>query len=94
MTQKNFYAYYEVKRVIGSGANATVVIAEKKTDGSLFAVKSLSKAHILNSLEGKAEIENELDLMRMVDHPNVMKLFEVYDADTSIKIVLELVEGG
>jgi len=32
--------------------------------------------------------------MRMVNHPNVMKLFEVFDADTSIKIVLELVEGG
>lgn len=94
MTQKNFYAYYEVKRVIGSGANATVVIAEKKLDGTSFAVKSLSKAHILSSSEGKAEIENELELMRMVYHPNVMRLYEVFDADTSIKIVLELVEGG
>ena len=32
--------------------------------------------------------------MRMVYHPNVMRLYEVFDADTSIKIVLELVEGG
>ncbi|EAS05273.2 Serine/Threonine kinase domain protein (macronuclear) [Tetrahymena thermophila SB210] len=94
ITQKNFYAYYDVKRVIGSGAYASVVIAEKKIDGSLFAVKSLSKAHIYQTTDGKAEIENELALMRLVRHKNVMRLFEVFDADSSIKIVLELVEGG
>ncbi|KAL4427363.1 hypothetical protein ABPG74_002334 [Tetrahymena malaccensis] len=94
ITQKNFYAYYDVKRVIGSGAYASVVIAEKKVDGSLFAVKSLSKAHIYQTTDGKAEIENELALMRLVRHKNVMRLFEVFDADSSIKIVLELVEGG
>lgn len=42
----------------------------------------------------QAEIENELSLMRELKHVNIMRLFEVFDTESSIKVVLELVEGG
>lgn len=32
--------------------------------------------------------------MRLVKHENVMRLYEVFDTENSIKIVLELLEGG
>jgi serine/threonine protein kinase len=32
--------------------------------------------------------------MRMLDHPNIMKLFEVYETENSLYLVLELLEGG
>ena len=32
--------------------------------------------------------------MRELIHPNIMHLFEVWDCETSLKIVMELVEGG
>ena len=37
---------------------------------------------------------SEIDIMRACDHPNVIKLFEVYEADKQVHLVLELLEGG
>jgi serine/threonine protein kinase len=32
--------------------------------------------------------------MRALNHKNIMKIIEIFDSDTSIKIVMELAEGG
>lgn len=36
---------------------------------------------------------NEIDIMRAVDHENVIKLYEVYETEKSIYLVLELIQG-
>ncbi|EGR32323.1 protein kinase domain protein [Ichthyophthirius multifiliis] len=94
LIQNNFYKYYDVKRVIGSGSYANVTIAQNKRNKKHFAIKNLSKSYIYLSIDGKQEIQNELELMRIFNHKNIMKLIEVFDTDSSIKIVMELVEGG
>ena len=35
-----------------------------------------------------------MELLRQIDHPNVIKLYEVYECDRSICLVTELMEGG
>lgn len=37
---------------------------------------------------------NEFELLRRLDHPNIIKLYEMYDADDCIYVVTELCEGG
>ena len=36
---------------------------------------------------------NEIEIMRAVDHENVIKLYEVYETEKSIYLVLELIQG-
>lgn len=36
---------------------------------------------------------NEIDIMRALDHDNVIKLYEVYETDKSLYLVLELIQG-
>ena len=35
----------------------------------------------------------EIEIMRRVDHPSIMKLFEVYEGDEKIYLVLEYIKG-
>ena len=39
-------------------------------------------------------IQNEIDILKLVDHPNIVKLYDVYDEEKYIYLVMELLEGG
>jgi len=46
---------------------------------------------------GEDELEslyNEIDIQAEIDHPNIIKLFEVYETDDHIYLILELMKGG
>ena len=40
------------------------------------------------------DLKNEIGIMKMISHPNVVELIEVLASKTKIYIVLELIEGG
>ena len=37
---------------------------------------------------------NELEIMKSLDHPNIIKFYEVYEDQTYFHLVMELCEGG
>ena len=39
-------------------------------------------------------LEQEIEIMNYVDHPNIVKLFEVYDNKNTFFMVLEYMYGG
>lgn len=39
-------------------------------------------------------MENEVEIMTMIDHPNVVRLLEIYDNDPDVYLVMELMQGG
>ena len=39
-------------------------------------------------------LQNEIDILTHVDHPNIVKLFEVYEDESSYSLVMELMTGG
>jgi len=39
-------------------------------------------------------LANEIEIMRKINHKNVIKLFEVYETTNSIYLVIELIKGG
>lgn len=41
-----------------------------------------------------ADLRNEIALLKVLDHPNVIKLYEFFETRSSIYLVLELLEGG
>lgn len=39
-------------------------------------------------------LQNEIDILTHVDHPNIVKLYEVYEDEMSYSLVMELMTGG
>ena len=39
-------------------------------------------------------LPKEINIMRMINHPSIIKIYEVYEDDTHIHIVLEYLKGG
>merc|ERR1711953_1230553 len=82
---------YDMKDVLGTGAFSQVRLAECREDGQMYAIKVIDK----KALKGKEDsLENEIRVLRRLDHPNVVKLLEAYESRTCVYLVMELVTGG
>ena len=83
---------YRLAGEIGSGSFAVVYRAFSIDDPSQeVAIKVISKNKAGNELE---LIENEINLHSECDHPNVGKIYEVFDSPSSVAVVMEFITGG
>jgi calcium-dependent protein kinase len=86
--------FYDMeKKKIGEGSYGAVCRATKKgqSDGARkFAVKSIAKAQMKNMERFKQEIA----IMKIMDHPNIIKLYESFEDHRNIYLVMELCSGG
>lgn len=64
-----------------------------KETGILVAIKVLDKDAIQKENMGN-QVKREISIMKKIDHPNIVKLYEVLASKNKIFIVLELVTGG
>ena len=82
-----------------------VRLARHSRTGQYAAVKIVSKTSLLNSrmslhsLGDEADrilhsIEREIVIMKLIDHPNIMRLYDVWETSTELYLILEYVEGG
>jgi len=82
---------YDMKDVLGTGAFSQVRLAESRDDGNMYAIKIIDK----KALKGKEDsLENEIRVLKRLDHRNVVKLLEAYESRTCVYLVMELVTGG
>lgn len=44
--------------------------------------------------EDRIGLQNEIDILQNVDHPNIVKLYEVFEDDKTYSLVIELMTGG
>merc|ERR1719343_1119300 len=78
------------KKKLGEGSYGSVCKAKSKATGNLRAVKTISKAQMKNIDRFKQEIA----IMKMMDHPNIIKLYESFEDHRNIYLVMELAVGG
>ncbi|CAD8056637.1 unnamed protein product [Paramecium sonneborni] len=93
MNQTGFHQYFKVYKKIGKGSFASVYLAQRIEDGTKMAVKAFCKNAVYKEENGREGLINEIQIMRILDHPNLMKLYEVYETQNSIYMCLELLEG-
>ncbi|XP_054805611.1 CBL-interacting protein kinase 24 [Prosopis cineraria] len=84
---------YEVGRTIGEGTFAKVKFARNTETGESAAIKVMSKSTILEHRMVE-QIKREISIMKIVRHPNIVRLHEVLASQTKIYIILEFVMGG
>lgn len=83
---------YDFKRTLGTGAFSEVVLAEDKSErGKLVAIKCIDRCGLLGKEES---LENEIQVLRRLSHPNIVQLLDVFDDKAHVYLVMELVTGG
>ena len=81
---------YDFTKKIGKGNFGKVFqVRNKKTD-KLYACKKLSKLNINNLIKFKQEI----NILMKMDHPNIIKLYEVFESENSLYLIMEECFGG
>ncbi|KAI5105449.1 SNF-related serine/threonine-protein kinase [Silurus meridionalis] len=83
---------YELDRTLGKGHFAVVKLARHVFTRQLVAVKIIDKTK-LDSL-AMGHLLQEVRCMKLVQHPNVVRLYEVIDTHTKLYLILELGDGG
>lgn len=85
--------FYRYGKIIGRGAFGKVNIGVHVASGRVVAVKSfkLNNSEI-NSIKRKLHLETQL--MRSINHRNVVRIYETFETEKLLMIVLEYVAGG
>ncbi|KDQ58744.1 hypothetical protein JAAARDRAFT_176840 [Jaapia argillacea MUCL 33604] len=91
---------------VGKGASGRVKIARHARTGQLAAIKILPlqpvvsarttsvAAHQAKSEKQRLGIDREITMMKLMNHPNIMRIYDVYEGDKELFLILEYVEGG
>lgn len=83
---------YDLDRTLGKGHFAVVKLARHVFTGQLVAVKVIDKTKLDDLATG--HLLQEVRCMKLVQHPNVVRLYEVIDTQTKLYLILELGDGG
>ena len=84
---------YRKLNFLGEGSFASVYKVQNKFTESICAMKVINKTYSC-TVEEENEILNEINILRTMDHPGIMKIFEFYSSPQSYSIVTELCAGG
>ncbi|XP_048622613.1 CBL-interacting serine/threonine-protein kinase 17-like [Brassica napus] len=84
---------YELGRTLGEGNSAKVKLATDTVSGQSFAVKIIDKSRT-SRINVPFQIKREIRTLKVLKHPNIVRLHEVLASKTKIYMVLECVTGG
>jgi Protein kinase domain len=79
--------------VLGSGISGLVRLVTHKATGLKYAVKVLDLRMVVTE-DGLRQLREEIFIMCQLDHPNIVRLEEVYESHSEIYLVQELCLGG
>lgn len=90
--------HYTLGRRLGeSGQFGYAVLATNKKTGENRAVKVISKSRFSRSADRSyhfQQLRAEIEVMKKMEHPNLIRMYEVFESETTLFIVMELCTGG
>ena len=82
--------FYEFIKELGKGSYGQVYRCQNKITGNVYACKKMSKKKIKN----KEQFKTEINLLRATDHPNIIKLYDIYEDNKYMFLIMEECNGG
>lgn len=95
--------YYELEKVLGEGSFGMIYSARAKAESSPFHIevetstdvcRPLRAVKTVSSSVAPKRFEAEVKVQQQLDHPNIVKLYEVFKDKLKYYLVLELCTGG
>ncbi|CRL04747.1 CLUMA_CG017807, isoform A [Clunio marinus] len=82
--------FYDLSEEIGRGKFGTVYKCKEKSTGLCSAAKFIA---VPNRKERK-NVEREIEMMNRLQHPKIIQLYDAFEYNKMVCVVLELVDGG
>lgn len=91
--ENKFADIYRLGKLIGTGTYGEVRMCFHRESGTKRAVKIIRKDLMTN--EGlRANLDKEISILRTLDHPNVVRIYEFFEEVKRLYIVMEFCKGG
>ena len=84
---------YKKLQLLGEGRFSTVYEAQNRITDIMRAMKIIKKEEHYSE-EDEKEVINEVNILKTMDHPNIVKLFEFYSNEKQYSIIMEYCKGG
>lgn len=81
---------YSFIQEIGQGTYGHVLRVQNLATGNIYACKKMNKRQIKN----KQRFKTEIDLLRATDHPNIIRLYDIYEDTVYLYLIMEECIGG
>ncbi|MDR3736442.1 MAG: protein kinase [Acidobacteriaceae bacterium] len=88
----NLLDFYDLKESLGKGKFGTVRAATHKKTGKRVAIKVMKKSAM--TPQDVELVKQEIEILKMCQHPNLIKMLDVFENIEHIYIVMEVLEGG
>ena len=92
-SRQNCIDEFTMGKLLGTGAYASVKSAVLKSDGKKFALKTYEKYRLTDPSK-KKNVGREIEILKKLEHRNIVKMFDVIETPKQLHLVLEFVPGG
>jgi calcium-dependent protein kinase len=89
-TSEKPFQKYQNNSKLGEGSFGTVYSSHLKETFELRAIKHIDKS----SMKHPERLQSEISTMLECDHPNIIKLFEIFEDKKNLYLVMEQCTGG
>ena len=89
----SFNDVYETLEVIGEGNYGKIMKVRHLFSNELRVIKEISKIHLLKGVS-ENDIITEINILKSMDHPNIIKVYEFFSDENNIYIVKEYLKEG
>ncbi|TFK34507.1 kinase-like domain-containing protein [Crucibulum laeve] len=101
-TDRKYMGDWVVGKCIGKGASGRVKLAHHSITGQRAAIKIIPAYTILPSknhgsalyCDQRASVYREIAMMKLMNHPNIVRIYDVYESERELFLVLEYIDGG
>jgi len=84
---------YDILKVLGHGGFSAVFKARRKTDGAIVALKQLDLTIDNEAQKEYRDFKEEVDILKKLDHPNIVKVYEEHILDHKPSLEMEYIDG-
>lgn len=92
MSQMSYVGPYRLDKTLGKGQTGLVKLAIHCITGKKVAIKIINRNKLSESVLQK--VEREIAIMKLIEHPHVLGLYDVYENKKFLYLMLEHVSGG
>ena len=85
--------FYTIERDLGEGTFGKVKLATHKESKEKVAIKVLEKEKVIDESD-KERISREIQILKLIRHPNIIQLYEIIEDETNLYLVMEYFHGG
>lgn len=86
--QAQFVGMYRIGQTLGTGSFGKVKLGKNMWTGDQVAIKSVPMGR------RDYRLDREIEILKLLDHPNIVRLYDIIEANNKIHLIMEYVSGG